>query len=123
MRSCVSPEAVSEAMSSEVKLVKSSISALSVAVCLLLPSDVIHSGLEMFSGGFYAAFQLAEQFRICCSGFWSAWEMRPGEAASPGQAALPQDLPLCVACRSQESSVAVGDRENSSGSFLRLACG
>lgn len=33
--SCASPVAVSEAMSSEVKLVKSSISALSVDVCLL----------------------------------------------------------------------------------------
>lgn len=67
--------------------------------------------------------------------FWSAWEVCPGEAPSPGQAALPQvehehcsapvgqDLPPVVACRSQESSMAVGDRENSSGSFLRVACG
>lgn len=44
MGSCGSPVAVSEALSSEVELVKSSISALSVGVCLLLPSDVMHSG-------------------------------------------------------------------------------
>lgn len=70
LRSCSSPVAVAEAMSSQVKLVQSSISALSAAVCLLLSYDVIHLGSEMFSGGFYAAFQLAEQFRICCTGFF-----------------------------------------------------
>lgn len=53
--------------------------------------------------------------------------MHPGEAASPGQAALSQeehehhsalqgqDLPFSVPSRSQESIVAVGEGDNSPG--------
>lgn len=62
--------------------------------------------------------------------------MHPGEAASPGQAALPQEeqergsapvgqgLLLWQGCRSQESSMAVGGRDNSplahSSGWLRV---
>lgn len=47
----------------------------------------------------------------------------PKRSMSIAQLLKGQDLPLCVASRSQESSMAAGERDNSSGSFLRLAGG
>lgn len=47
----------------------------------------------------------------------------PKRSMSIAQLLKGQDLPLCVASRSQESSMAAGERDNSSGSFLRLARG
>lgn len=47
-------------------------------------------------------------------------QLFPKRSTSMAQLLQGQDLPLCVACRSQESSMAAGERAKS-GSFLRLA--
>lgn len=49
-------------------------------------------------------------------------QLFPKRSTSITQLLQGQDLPLCVTSRSQESCMAVGERDNSSGSFLRSAC-